>query len=185
MHTIYWTNFVQPKGKIFPTKVVWGVRITYTGASSILPKSGNCPPAIDAPAIYYLSILCFFMQGNDYDGSSGMQMPWFAKQWRVPLNRCIYTAFSYLIFLLYITLYVAEVQVRLFIIVINNTYLYYISSSWHVFTNFSNMNLRIFLHIFLGWKRKQISFWSKSNQSKQTLRSIWWKNFVDLYSEYS
>ncbi len=37
-------------------------------------------------------------------------MPWFAKQWRVPLNRCVYTAFSYLIFLLYITLYVAEVQ---------------------------------------------------------------------------
>ena len=47
------------------------------------------------------------MQGK---GGEGSQIPWFAKQWRVPLNRCIYTAFSYLIFLLNITLYVAEVQ---------------------------------------------------------------------------
>ena len=40
-------------------------------------------------------------------------MPWFAKQWRVPLNRCIYTAFSYCIFLFYIILYVAETQAPL------------------------------------------------------------------------
>jgi len=58
----------------------------------------------------FFSTCCPWSNGNDYDGTSGMQMPWFAKQWRVPLNRCIYTAFSYLIFLLYITLYVAEVQ---------------------------------------------------------------------------
>ena len=32
------------------------------------------------------------------------------KQWQIPLNRCIYTAFSYMTFLLYIILYVAEVQ---------------------------------------------------------------------------
>ena len=37
-------------------------------------------------------------------------MPWFAKQWRVPLNRVIYTAFSYMIFLFYISVYIAEVQ---------------------------------------------------------------------------
>ena len=48
-----------------------------------------------------------FQANNQVDGSS---MPWFAKQWRVPLNRCIYTAFSYCIFLFYIILYVAEVQ---------------------------------------------------------------------------
>lgn len=45
-----------------------------------------------------------------FQGGEGNSIPWFARQWRVPLNRCIYTAFSYLIFLLYITLYVAEVK---------------------------------------------------------------------------
>lgn len=46
----------------------------------------------------------------EFQGGEGSSIPWFARQWRVPLNRCIYTAFSYLIFLLYITLYVAEVK---------------------------------------------------------------------------
>ncbi len=32
------------------------------------------------------------------------------KQWRVPLNRCIYTSFSYMIFLVFIIIYVAETQ---------------------------------------------------------------------------
>ena len=75
--------------------------------------SGVYYPIYPCHAHYIITILFFLLQVNDYDGSSGMQMPWFAKQWRVPLNRCIYTAFSYIIFLLYITLYVAEVQVRL------------------------------------------------------------------------
>ena len=36
--------------------------------------------------------------------------PWFVKQWRTPLNRCLYTAFSYMMFLVFIIIYVAEVQ---------------------------------------------------------------------------
>jgi hypothetical protein len=32
------------------------------------------------------------------------------KEWSVPLNRCIYTSFSYMIFILFIILYVAETQ---------------------------------------------------------------------------
>ena len=42
--------------------------------------------------------------------TSSTHVPWFVKQWRVPLNRCIYTSFSYMIFLLFIILYVAETQ---------------------------------------------------------------------------
>jgi len=66
------------------------------------------------PCYFLLFLFPFFSTccpwsnaNNQVDGSS---MPWFAKQWRVPLNRCIYTAFSYCIFLFYIILYVAEVQ---------------------------------------------------------------------------
>ena len=36
------------------------------------------------------------------------RVPWFVREWRVPLNRCIYTAFSYMMFLVFIILYVAE-----------------------------------------------------------------------------
>ena len=48
-------------------------------------------------------------QDND-PGAGPSRAPWFAKQWGIPLNRCIYTAFSYMTFLLYIILYVSEVQ---------------------------------------------------------------------------
>ena len=34
--------------------------------------------------------------------------PWFCKQWRVPLNRAIYTSFSYMIFVSLIFIYVTE-----------------------------------------------------------------------------
>ena len=44
------------------------------------------------------------------DLGSPSRIPWFAKQWRAPLNRCIYTAFSYTVFLVCITMYVAEIQ---------------------------------------------------------------------------
>ena len=43
-------------------------------------------------------------------GGFSNRVPWFVKQWRVPLNRCIYTSFSYMIFLMFIILYVAETQ---------------------------------------------------------------------------
>ncbi len=48
-------------------------------------------------------------------GNSSLRVPWFVRQWRVPLNRCIYTAFSYMIFLFYIILYVAETSSTLLI----------------------------------------------------------------------
>ena len=38
----------------------------------------------------------------------GYQAPWFCKEWRVPLNRGIYTAFSYIIFISLIICYVTE-----------------------------------------------------------------------------
>jgi hypothetical protein len=41
---------------------------------------------------------------------STVRVPWFVKQWQAPLNRCIYTAFSYTVFLICICMYVAEVQ---------------------------------------------------------------------------
>ncbi len=46
--------------------------------------------------------------GNDVmlcsqEMGSPARIPWFAKQWRAPLNRCIYTAFSYTVFLVTIT----------------------------------------------------------------------------------
>ncbi len=55
-------------------------------------------------------MICFFLQPEAMNQGFVDRIPWFVKQWRVPLNRCIYTAFSYMIFLLYIILYVAEVQ---------------------------------------------------------------------------
>lgn len=53
---------------------------------------------------------CPWIKSGANGHPSGSRIPWFVKQWRVPLNRCIYTAFSYMIFLFYIILYVAEVQ---------------------------------------------------------------------------
>ncbi len=47
--------------------------------------------------------------------TNSTRVPWFVRQWRVPLNRCIYTAFSYMIFLFYIILYVAETSSTLLI----------------------------------------------------------------------
>ncbi|XP_059085448.1 short transient receptor potential channel 6-like [Tigriopus californicus] len=44
------------------------------------------------------------------NGTISSRVPWFVRQWRVPLNRCIYTAFSYMMFLFFIILYVAETQ---------------------------------------------------------------------------
>ena len=37
--------------------------------------------------------------------------PWFCKEWRVPLNRGIYTAFSYILFICLIMVYVTEPEV--------------------------------------------------------------------------
>ncbi len=48
--------------------------------------------------------------GGAHIMTNSPRVPWFVKQWRVPLNRCIYTSFSYMIFLLFIILYVAEIQ---------------------------------------------------------------------------
>ena len=57
------------------------------------------------------SIYSFIIIFQDNDPGAGpSRAPWFAKQWGIPLNRCIYTAFSYMTFLLYIILYVSEVQ---------------------------------------------------------------------------
>ena len=53
----------------------------------------------------YIIYLKSFFSFQNYD-----RIPWFVRQWRIPLNRLVYTAFSYLFFLLFITLYVAEVQ---------------------------------------------------------------------------
>ena len=41
-------------------------------------------------------------------GYRGYSTPWFCKEWRVPLNRGIYTAFSYIIFISLIICYVTE-----------------------------------------------------------------------------
>ena len=58
----------------------------------------------------HLSNFSLYFQNSGDPGAGPSRIPWFVKQWQIPLNRCIYTAFSYMTFLLYIILYVSEVQ---------------------------------------------------------------------------
>ena len=50
---------------------------------------------------------CIFPNKNTADTNPDM-IPWFCKEWRVPLNRAIYTAFSYCIFISLVLCYVYE-----------------------------------------------------------------------------
>lgn len=68
---------------------------------------GSHPQYGNSNIIIVFVLLSFFQAGN---GTISSRVPWFVRQWRVPLNRCIYTAFSYMMFLFFIILYVAETQ---------------------------------------------------------------------------
>ena len=50
---------------------------------------------------------CIFPDEGSEAGAPGM-IPWFCKEWRVPLNRAIYTAFSYCLFISLVLCYVYE-----------------------------------------------------------------------------
>ena len=64
-------------------------------------------------------------------------------------------------------------------------------SSWHVFTHFLNANLPTFLTIILRKENcycpKEVFFliFEHLIKFKKIFRNIWWKNFVDSYSENS
>ena len=49
---------------------------------------------------------CIFPDKNK--PNNPVMIPWFCKEWRVPLNRAIYTAFSYCLFISLILCYVYE-----------------------------------------------------------------------------
>ena len=49
---------------------------------------------------------CIFPDKNE--DSNPEMIPWFCKEWRVPLNRAIYTAFSYCLFISLVLCYVYE-----------------------------------------------------------------------------
>ena len=38
----------------------------------------------------------FFLFQSDNSNGYSRRVPWFVKEWGVPLNRCIYTMFSYI-----------------------------------------------------------------------------------------
>ena len=50
---------------------------------------------------------CIFPDEATAGGNPGV-IPWFCKEWRVPLNRAIYTAFSYCLFITLVLCYVYE-----------------------------------------------------------------------------
>ena len=50
---------------------------------------------------------CIFPSNNNSESNPAM-IPWFCKEWRVPLNRAIYTAFSYCLFITLVLCYVYE-----------------------------------------------------------------------------
>merc|ERR1719270_1409577 len=62
------------------------------------------------PCYLLLSLYPFFYPClyPTQSGYRGYATPWFCKEWRVPLNRGIYTAFSYIIFISLIICYVTE-----------------------------------------------------------------------------
>lgn len=62
------------------------------------------------PCYLLLSLYPFFYPClyPNQSGYRGYTTPWFCKEWRVPLNRGIYTAFSYIIFISLIICYVTE-----------------------------------------------------------------------------
>jgi len=57
--------------------------------------------------LYPLFYPCLFPS----EGQKPPSTPWFCKEWRVPLNRAIYTAFSYICFICLILCYVTEPSV--------------------------------------------------------------------------
>ena len=60
---------------------------------------------------YWISLLChIFTLSRPADRTSIHNPPWFCKEWRVPLNRGIYTAFSYILFITLVIYRMTEPQ---------------------------------------------------------------------------
>ena len=93
-----------------------------------------------------------------------LSTPWFCKEWRVPLNRAIYTAFSYICFICLILCYVTEPSVP---------YLYWIDGLLAIFiTSYSlrDIGTAFFLWRLEGpnpngrrFKKRYFTFWNEYN----------------------
>jgi hypothetical protein len=98
------------------------------------------------------------------EGNRPPSTPWFCKEWRVPLNRAIYTAFSYICFICLILCYVTEPSVP---------YIYWVDGLLAIFiTSYSlrDIGTAFFLWRLEGpnpngrrFKKRYFTFWNYYN----------------------
>ena len=103
---------------------------------------------------------CIFPKKGQEPGMT----PWFCKEWRVPLNRAIYTAFSYCLFISLILCYVYEPSVP---------YIYWVDGLLAIFiTSYSlrDIGTAFFLWRLEGpkpnttrFKKRYFTFWNNYN----------------------
>ena len=60
--------------------------------------------------LHFITLLTFAPWVRPADRTSIHDPPWFCKEWRVPLNRGIYTAFSYILFITLVIYRMTEPQ---------------------------------------------------------------------------
>ena len=60
--------------------------------------------------LHFITFLTFAPWVRPADRTSIHDPPWFCKEWRVPLNRGIYTAFSYILFITLVIYRMTEPQ---------------------------------------------------------------------------
>ena len=98
------------------------------------------------------------------EGHKNFSTPWFCKEWKVPLNRALYTAFSYICFISLILCYVTEPSVP---------YIYWIDGLLAIFiTSYSlrDIGTAFFLWRLEGpkpngrrFKKRYFTFWNYYN----------------------
>ena len=104
------------------------------------------------------------------EGHKAPSTPWFCKEWRVPLNRAIYTAFSYICFICLIIIQITEPK---------DPYIYWVDGLLAIFiTSYSlrDIGTAFFLWHLEGptpngrrFKKRYFTFWNAYNIITDTL----------------